>query len=386
MKPAHQSINRRDFLKLLGLSGLSLFLTRCGLVKPAVQKPFATPPTTAPISSCKSLVATAKVETYDLAVLRRELARMFDDLGGLGALVKPGAKVGVKVNLTGGTYADASLPVPSGEIFTTHPAVVQALAELLFEAGAGKVTVMESLWDTTSYDAWGYTDMAHATGAELLDLGFPAPHPKFIPFEVGPDHHIFKAFLLNQSLGELDLFVSVAKMKCHATAGVTHSLKNLFGLAPLDLYRKAQDDVNRTSFHGTPDFDSRVPRVIIDLNRARPIHLSLIDGIMTAEGGEGPWNDSPAQVKPGVLVAGRDPVATDAVATAIMGFDPAATAGTQPFLRCDNHLALAAEAGLGTNRLEEIGVAGPSLQELLHPFKPAQSEQMSACNHYSSKL
>jgi uncharacterized protein (DUF362 family) len=61
--------------------------------------------------------------------------------------------------------------------------------------------------------------------------------------------------------------------------------------------------------------------VILDLNRARPVHLALIDGIKTAEGGDAP-RGSFNPVQPGVLIAGKDPVAADAVATAAMGFDP----------------------------------------------------------------
>ena len=67
-----------------------------------------------------------------------------------------------------------------------------------------------------------------------------------------------------------------------------------------------------------------MPRVVVDLNRVRPIHLALIDGIKTVEAGEGPWIKTMAPVAPGVLVAGKNPVATDAVAAAVMGFDPTA--------------------------------------------------------------
>ena len=70
-----------------------------------------------------------------------------------------------------------------------------------------------------------------------------------------------------------------------------------------------------------------------------------------------------------MLVASRDPVAADAVATAVMGFDPAAPSGSLPFTGGDNHLALAHDIGLGTNRLEEIGIAGPAIREVLFPFK-----------------
>ena len=45
--------------------------------------------------------------------------------------------------------------------------------------------------------------------------------------------HVFKAFDLNHSYQDCDVFVSLAKMKQHATAGITLSMKNCFGITPL---------------------------------------------------------------------------------------------------------------------------------------------------------
>jgi hypothetical protein len=52
-----------------------------------------------------------------------------------------------------------------------------------------------------------------------------------------------------------------------------------------------------------------------------------------------------------------------------MGFDPDAPSGSHPFSYADNHLLLAREAGLGTNRLSEINVAGVEIANVLFPFK-----------------
>jgi uncharacterized protein (DUF362 family) len=188
---------------------------------------------------------------------------------------------------------------------------------------------------------------------------------------VGPDWVIYPEFTLNRILSEVNVFISVAKMKCHYLCGVTLSMKNLIGLVPDIRYKLNDKDDHRTALHG-PDsaVKTRLPRVVMDLNRARPIHLSVIDGIKTVEGGEGPWQKiSPAE--PGVLIAGKNAAATDAVAAAVMGFDPTAVSPTRPFLRCDNHLTLAAECGLGTNQLSRIKVVGTPVADVLHPFRPS---------------
>ena len=57
-------------------------------------------------------------------------------------------------------------------------------------------------------------------------------------------------------------------------------------------------------------------------------------------------------MQPGVLLAGLNPVCTDAVATAVMGYDPRAARGTAPFRTCDNTLLLAEGHGVGTTELE----------------------------------
>ena len=76
-------------------------------------------------------------------------------------------------------------------------------------------------------------------------------------------------------------------------------------------------------------------------------------------GGEGPWTGPGLKVvSPGVLVAGTNCVTTDAVAMAVMGYDPMADRGTPPFEKCDSTLRLAEELGVGTRDLKRIEVVG----------------------------
>ena len=81
----------------------------------------------------------------------------------------------------------------------------------------------------------------------------------------------------NHILEEVDAFVSVAKMKCHFNCGVTHSMKNLIGLLPVSHYRLSEEHWWRSALHGHGDDEAgtRLPGVILDLNRACPIHLAL---------------------------------------------------------------------------------------------------------------
>jgi uncharacterized protein (DUF362 family) len=121
-----------------------------------------------------------------------------------------------------------------------------------------------------------------------------------------------------------------------------------------------------------------VPRTIVDLISARPIHLAIVEGIKTMTGGEGPWvRGKLTGVAPGLLVAGTNPVTTDAVSMALMGFDPMADRGTPPFEACDSTLRLAEEAGVGTRDLKRIEVLGASIQKARFDFAALRRQRLS---------
>jgi hypothetical protein len=112
----------------------------------------------------------------------------------------------------------------------------------------------------------------------------------------------------------------------------------------------------------------RVPRHTVDAAGMRPIDLTILDGIESVSGGEGPWVGRRLAIQePGLLIAGRNVVCTDAIATAVMGYDPMAASGTGPFPG-DNHLNLAAALGLGTNDPHQIEVLGLPLDEARHSY------------------
>jgi len=202
--------------------------------------------------------------------------------------------------------------------------------------------------------------------------------------------HLFSRFELNHSYVDTDVLASLCKLKQHITTGVTLTLKNLFGITPNALYGDEAPNENalkgRSRLHDLASLEPRenplpfdppgateaftapqkdgyrIPRIITDIARIRPIHLGIIDGITAMTNGEGWWtiDEHPSRfAAPGVIIAGFNPVATDAVGTAVMGFDnPRAVHGVKPFTMCDNHLLLAEQAGLGTADLARIEVVG----------------------------
>jgi uncharacterized protein (DUF362 family) len=357
--PSAHAISRRQFLATAGAAAGAGLLVGCGLIglegAAGTTAPTFTP---IPYTGPRPEVAIARAQTYDRALVRRQVQDLFENIGGVEDIVGRGDKVVMKINLTGGTGFPKPADMSATECFMTHPAVVRAAAELFRDAGAKELYIVEAVWDAASFAAFGYTDLAKDLDVTLIDLNRTFPYSNFASVPVGPDWFIFEKFAFHRILEEADAFVSIAKMKPHCTAGLTLSMKNLVGTVPISAYDPEQKGI-RSAFHGTETgHNTRLPRVIVDLNRARPIHLALIDGIISLEGGEGPWNEKFGKVRPGVLAAGRNALATDSVCASLMGYDPASEAPDPPFLQSDNYLNLAYQKGLGTNRLEEIDIVG----------------------------
>lgn len=370
-------VSRRTFLKAVSGAAVGFVAAAC---QPATElsSPISTPhvaelaPSPSPRPNPLATVAVVEAANYDRALIRQQVQAALDALGGLGDVIKPGASVAVKVNLTGGVSSKSTYGVSRQESYWTHPEVARALGELLVDAGAKTLYFVEAVYDPQSYPEGGFTEVAKDLGATLINLNVPAPYADFYTASVGKDWFIYQSFPFNRVLDNIDAFISVPKLKCHYNCGVTVSMKNLIGIAPLSRFQVQASDSYRHAFHngpdGTQDFKARLPRVVLDLNRARPIHFSLVDAVSTIDAGEGPWITDSRLQTPHVLIAGKSPLATDAVSTAIMGFEPTADYPDTPFVRGDNHLNLARGLGLGTNRLEEIEVKGVAIETVRQQF------------------
>jgi uncharacterized protein (DUF362 family) len=345
-------------------------------------------------------VAIAKCDTYG-AELVTALDRMFDQLGGLGRLVK-GRTVAIKLNLTGPPTIRLGTR-PAGLAHWVHPRAIGAVVHLMDRAGAQRVRLLEGgyasgipLGEYMYQAGWDVEEIVRAGRRVELEntngLGSGRDYPRF---DVPGGGLLFPSYLLNHSYRDCDAFVSLGKLKDHTTNGVTLSMKNCFGNVPTTIYgdhvpKDRPDELPRSGreavFHAgsrqppsfaAPEVDPssprhdgyRIPRVVVDICAARPVDLAIVDGIDSMGGAEGPWGGGEG-CHPGVLVAGTNCVNTDAVATAVMGFDPMAPAGTAPFFACDNFLELAEGAGLGSRDLGRIEVAGTPIHEARFDFAP----------------
>jgi len=361
-----------------------------GSASVAIGRAFAAVPPTSP-------VAIARCATYNQEMFQT-MARLMSQIGGIGGLVK-GRTVAVKLNLTGNP---TNFPERPDLPYRTHPATVLALAQLLSDAGAQRVRIIESffpasqeleLWARYGLDVKAISNVGCKVEWEnVQNMGQARQYTRM---KVPWGGYIFPAFDLNHSFADCDVYVSLSKLKHHWLAGVTMSLKNNFGNTPCSLYggdcgadgnenpRQERGPVCHNGTAAPPkgvpqelngesprEPGYRIPRIVTDLVGARPIDLAIVDGVESIRGGEGAWNPGVKMIKPGVVLAGRNPVCTDAVSMAVMGYDPRAERGTAPFLRGNNTLRLAEAVGIGTTDLKKIEVAGLSISEAFCDYGP----------------
>jgi uncharacterized protein (DUF362 family) len=302
------------------------------------------------ILACPSLTEDAEV------VQRTQEA--IEQLGDYGKGLRKARKIAVKINA--GVHRLTRTDGKQTEL--TEPAVVEGTIRAIRAITDAEILVGDAATD-------GHSDALYAA------LGYPerlARYPKvrLVDFNAGeraevrmPDSQgMFRAYQLPSALAEADAFVSLAKMKAHVSLGCTLCIKNLFGWMPTEVY-----GVPRMYLH---DRLIRLPRVLVDLAAWTRPCLNVIDGIVAANKSE--WRGTP--MRPGVLLAGTNCVATDSVGARVMGFDPEGDYPDHPFFYRRNAIKLAAERGLGPNRAEEIEIVGPAPEEVCLPFQVERYE------------
>jgi uncharacterized protein (DUF362 family) len=389
-------LTRRDFLKSVAAAAAtsSLVTSTSGA---AAEGTLRAPRAVTSIGLCPR---------YEFAVVRRTLGRMLDEVGGVRRLVK-GRRVTVKLNLVNTSEEDVA-GVPLWLTVTVHPVVARALGSLLVGYGARVVTFCDQLpfaeLGPGAFAGYGFDlsefNRAMDGRARFENTRNRGAHGNYALVRV-PGGELASAWEVNRTYVDTDVLVSLTKLKSHVSGGVTGGLKNLFGIPPSSLYgddlREQPDEAasgyrngtmhtcTRRPFTSVSTFTGRsvegdhgynVPRFIVDLAAAFPVHLVVIDGISTIQSAEGWWLGSMVSItRPGVLIAGRNPVCTDAVAAAVMGFDPDAADRNWPFVNGTNHLALARRRGLGENRIRELEIAGTRLEQARFEFQPTYRRQ-----------
>jgi len=255
-------------------------------------------------------------------------------LGGMSSFVEPGERIALKPNLLMAAAPDRAI--------TTHPAVIEAVAEEVREAGAepfllespGAGTPYSERFLRRVYQATGVSEISSRTGLELsYDTRAEAVSH--------PEGRLIKRMELLSPALEADGLISIPKLKTHNLMAFTGAVKNLFGLIP---------GYSKPGYHAKLADKERFADMLLDINTRLPARLSVMDAITALEG-EGPGSGGDARFF-GSLLASDDPVALDAIACVVAGIDPEVVPT----------LAVARERRMWTGDARDIKVEGDSVE------------------------
>jgi uncharacterized protein (DUF362 family) len=194
-------------------------------------------------------------------------------------------------------------------IMNTHPVVIAAARESFLRMGAARVLIGDG--PAMDRDTHAIVESVHlreytgALGRDFCDLNIDDVAKVVLPTRASK----LKELFLPKTVLGVDFLVSMPKLKTHHWAGVTLSLKNMFGIVPGSCYGWPKNVLHWAG----------IDRSILDINAAARPDFAIIDGIIGMEG-NGPIQGTPKPA--GVLLFGDDPVAVDATACRVMGLLP----------------------------------------------------------------
>ncbi len=298
-RPQGRPIERREFLRGITLMGMLAFLF--SLVPSCLRRAGSIPEPAPPATVTES--PTPAIE--ETAITKISLVRTQDRTEGVHraiALLESnpvwGKAVALKPNFN---TAD---PAPG----STHNDTLRALVLTLQERGSTHITLAERSGpgDTTRQvmEKKGIFGLAEELGFDIINLeeldpeGWIHLHPK--------DSHWKNGFHFPRAYVEAESIVQTCCLKTHAYGGhFTLSLKNSVGMVPRSGYPYMRE------LHTSP----YQREMIAEINTAYSPDLIVLDGVEAFVDG-GPAKGT--RVEAGVILAGSNRIAIDAVGVAIL--------------------------------------------------------------------
>jgi uncharacterized protein (DUF362 family)/NAD-dependent dihydropyrimidine dehydrogenase PreA subunit len=282
----------------------------------------------------KTRVKIAKCSSYQLEEVQNAVLDCINALGGASSFMKPGDKVLIKPNM----LQDKS----PEEAITTHPAVVEAVVNMVKDAGAipmigdspgGPARGMESFWDIT-----GFADVSIRTGAKLVNF------EKTGSYKINrnkTDYRIAKKVL------DADLIINLPKIKTHGLTIFTCAIKNMYGVV-LGLIKM--------EYHKMAPNPTRFAEHVVNIYALSKPQLNIADGVIGMDG-NGPSAGNPKNL--GMILASSDGLAMDILLCHKLGKDPMKVPTNR----------IATQQGIGEGDINKIEVLGefPMVDDFIWP-------------------
>ena len=160
-----------------------------------------------------------------------------------------------------------------------------------------------------------------------------------------PGGRVMRTALIPKPVVDADVLINLPKLKNNFVTLTTLSMKNMLGLLQMS---------DRHIYHRTPWDMAWAVNDLFKIIKEKH-KLTLIDGIIGVDGATHAGFIS----NPGVIVASQDPIAAEAIANTIVGYNPIESP----------HVQVGMKDGLGTGELAEIDIVGSKLQDVIYPFQ-----------------
>ena len=242
---------------------------------------------------------------------------------------------------------NAKNQAPPGYGIVTDVAVIEPVVEMSKEKGAKKVTIADgaaypsgSYHTLSAFETMGITKMAKKWDLNLVDLN----SSDSVDLDV-PDGLVLETVRVGRAVTDVDYLINVPVLKTHRGTLLSNCVKNIgVGVA----CREEKKRLHRLG----------IDEGLLDVFSVVKPHFNVVDALVCIEG-DGP-NFPPGKPRPlGLVLAGEDGVAVDAVCARLIGLDPLEV----------KHLRLAHDRGLGIADLGQIEVLGECLEDVATIFE-----------------
>ena len=285
----------------------------------------------------RQTVSIVKIVDCDFEAAVREA---IEQAGGFSDLIRSDSRVLVKPNLV--------KPFPSGSGMVTDARVTEAVTRAVLDCGPASVTIAEGAsvgYDDRSYSTEdvftvsGTAAVARRLGVECVHLNSDIAVAVEVPEPLAMDR-----VLVARTVLESDVVISVPVLKTHNRANATIALKNMYGALPGTEKRAGHMlGINNT---------------LLDLFSVLRPSFAVVDASVAMEGR---WRSPEDSRLMGLILAGRDALATDLVGCALMGIDPDSVMYLRHMTQWDGEVS-----GIG-----DVDVVGESVIAHAECFRPA---------------
>lgn len=220
------------------------------------------------------------------------LERLVAPFGGWPALVRPGERVAVKVNLLRAAPPEAAV--------TTHPETLRAVLRALKAAGATPF-VADSPGGRNgpakvarAYRVSGIAAVCGEEDVPIIDIEDDAVRVE------SPQGRLYRSFPVGRAFAEADAIVQVGPLKTHQLMRLTGGVKLTYGCIP---------GLTKAQLHVRAQRREDFADMLLDLHLALRPRFTIIDALIAMEG-QGPGSGRPRRLDS--LFAARDAIALDA--------------------------------------------------------------------------